>query len=369
MFEKLKQQISNRKIAQLFLIVVIFLLIYFSFIGLKYFFSGFLGAVTLYILFRNIYKKLIHKGWGKSRSSIFLIIVSLLTLAVPVWLLIEFMIPQMKQLLGNQQLMIDKFNQVKTFMANKPVLKNIDMSQDGLTGWLKTGVGYVPKLLGSVGSLATNIIVAFFVLYFMQINSRLFEKRVSLSIPFSKRSKKILWAEVEKMVRSNAIGIPILALCQGIVAIIGYMLFGVNNAVLWGLITGAATVIPVVGTMLIWVPVCIVLMASGQVASGLWLSLYCLIVVGGIDNVLRFTILKKLGDVPPLITVFGVILGLNFFGMMGLIFGPLMLSVIGVLLRIYSNEYGRKRELYIAIEERKKSRLKNSTAPKNEMEP
>ena len=62
--------------------------------------------------------------------------------------------------------------------------------------------------------------------------------------------------------------------------------------------------------------------------------------MGGIDNVLRFTILKKIGDVHPLITVFGVLLGLNIFGVIGLVFGPLLLSIIAVLVKVYKKEYG-----------------------------
>ena len=90
--------------------------------------------------------------------------------------------------------------------------------------------------------------------------------------------------------------------------------------------------------MLVYVPVCIYQIASGDVNVGLVLTLYCLVLVGGIDNVLRFTLLKKMANIHPLITVFGVVLGLKIFGVMGLIFGPVMLSLPGILFKIFKIE-------------------------------
>ena len=75
--------------------------------------------------------------------------------------------------------------------------------------------------------------------------------------------------------------------------------------------------------------------------------------MGGVDNVLRFTILKKIGDVHPIITVFGVILGINLFGMLGLIFGPLLLSYLIVLTKVYRTEFGNKAEIMEMKEQEK----------------
>lgn len=347
------RQINNNIITQILLILLLGALIFVSISGLKYFIPGFLGAITLYILFRKTYNKLTKKKrWNKAFASIFLMIVSVIVIAIPMWVLIEFMIPELEGFLKDRQQIITKFNQVKAYMQNQPILNKIDMSEDGLMKVLQRVTAFVPSVLNSVAAVLINIIVALFVLYFMQVKSDAMEKRISLALPISDKSKDEMWAETKMMVRSNAIGIPVLGLCQAIVAIIGYLIFGVNNAILWGLLTGVCTILPMIGTMVVWVPICVVLIAGGDVGNAVGLALYCFIVVGGIDNVLRFTILKKLGDVPPLITVFGVLLGLNLFGMMGLIFGPLILSYIGVLYKVYRNEFGRRKELAIEIEQK-----------------
>src|SRR5690606_6569769 len=130
------------------------------------------------------------------------------------------------------------------------------------------------------------------------------------------------------VVYANAIGIPVLAACQGIVAVIGYRIFGVQSYLLLGLLTGVFSVVPMVGCAIVWVPVCIFLGSTGHVSSAIGLAIYSFIITGGIDNVLRFTILKKLGDVHPIITTIGIIIGVPMFGFMGFIFGPLLVSYL-----------------------------------------
>lgn len=339
-------QVPNRVIAQILLVSVLLLLVIFSVWGLAYFIPGFLGAITLYVLFRNKYELLTKKHhWKPWITSLFFILASILLIVIPVWLLADYIFGQLQDILTNRALLEQKTQQVQHFIQTQPYLKNIDFSRETLINYLQKGAVYVPGFISGVGALVTNVAVAFFVLYFMQTGSERMEKMVKVILPFSDRSKKELWDDTYMMIRSNAIGIPVLGFFQGIVAIIGYWIFGVHNPILWGLVTGAASIIPVVGTMIVWVPVCIILLASGDASGALGLSIYCLVLVGSIDNILRFTILKKLGDVPPLITVFGVLLGLSLMGVMGLVFGPLLLSSIASLFRVYRNEYGVKRLL------------------------
>ena len=336
------RQINNNSINQLMLILIIILICILIFNNLTYYLPGFLGAITLYILFRNTYFKLTaKKKWNRSLTSILFIIVSIVFIVLPVWALADYLAPQITSLLGNQAEIIAKFNTVKVYLSDKPFFKDIDLSDDALIEFLQRLTRYVPGILNSVAEVAINIVVSLFVLFFMQVHGERMESTLYRALPFTAKSKKEIWNEINLMVRSNAIGIPILGFCQGLVAMIGYWIFGVDNFILLGILTGISSIIPVLGTMTIYVPICIITLASGQTGAAIGLSIYCFLLVGGIDNVLRFTILKTLGNVPPLITVFGVLLGLNLFGMLGLIFGPLILSSVSVLIKVYSYEYGK----------------------------
>ncbi len=336
------KQINNNSINQIMLILIIILIGIIIFKNLFYYLPGFLGAITLYILFRKsfFYLTEVRRG-NKTLTSIMFILLSIVFIVLPIWAIVDYLIPQITSFLSNTDQIVSQFNLLKEYMADKPFLKDIDMSDEALLAMLQRFTKYVPSILNSVAEVGVNILVTFFVLYFMQVHGRKMEEFIIKAIPFSPRSKDEIWHEVDSMVRSNAIGIPILGACQGVVAMLGYWIFDVDNFILMGILTGVASIVPVLGTMTIYIPLGIITLASGQTGNGIGILLYGLFLIGSIDNILRFTILKTLGNVPPLITVFGVLLGLKMFGMLGLIFGPLILSSIGVLIKVYSNEYGR----------------------------
>lgn len=105
------------------------------------------------------------------------------------------------------------------------------------------------------------------------------------------------------IVRSNAIGIPLLAVIQGGIATLGYYLFDVPSALLFGFLTCFATVIPIVGTALVWFPLAAYLALSGDWTHAVGLLLYCGLIVTNIDNLIRFILQKKMADTHPLITI------------------------------------------------------------------
>ena len=97
--------------------------------------------------------------------------------------------------------------------------------------------------------------------------------------------------------------------------------------------------IPVVGAALAYVPVAILFFANGMNIKGIIMLAYGFGVISTVDSVFRFWLQKKIGDVHPLITGFGVIIGLNLFGFIGLIFGPILISLFLLLIKIYANEF------------------------------
>lgn len=331
--------IKNNVIRQ----IVILLLI--AFLGiviiwkLTYFIPGFLGAAALYIMFRSWYFKLVEqKKWRGWMAATLLIVGILVAMIGPLYLMIEILTPKINALLSNTDSI--RANALKIYAYVQEKIPQVNISQQQVLGFVQKGVGILPSILDATANLFANIFTALFIFYFLLMGGRAMESGFRSYIPLARKSRQEVWKETQNMVISNAIGIPFLALCQGLVATLAYWFCGVEGALLWGLLTGMATIIPVIGTMVVWVPVCIYLLAKGETNYAIGLALYCFIIVGSTDNVIRFLFLKKFGDVHPLITVFGVILGLNLFGIVGLIFGPLVLSYFLMLIRIYRAEYG-----------------------------
>ena len=103
--------------------------------------------------------------------------------------------------------------------------------------------------------------------------------------------------------------------------------------------TGFFSFVPFVGSALIWLPAAIFQYSTGEPWQAIGIVIYGIVVIGSVDNIFRFVFQKKFADVPPWITVFGVIIGFNLFGLVGLIFGPLMLSYLLIMFQIYKSEY------------------------------
>ena len=140
-------------------------------------------------------------------------------------------------------------------------------------------------------------------------------------------------------------GAPLLAILQGICAGLGFWIFGLDEPWFWGVICGFMSFLPVVGTAMVWIPAGIYMLTANTSWQGSGILIYGAIVITNIDNVFRFWLQKKFADVHPLVTVLGVIIGLNWFGIPGIVFGPLLLSYFLLMVKIYKEEYGEKKYL------------------------
>ena len=194
-------------------------------------------------------------------------------------------------------------------------------------------------LLTGTANFLTNLLLMFFILYYMLVHGVMMEKYLHDFIPLKETNRNILSTETNIMIRANAIGIPLLAIIQGLVGTLGYWIFGVSDFAIWGFLTGVASLIPIIGTGLIWVPLTVYLLAVNHIWQGVGLGIYSLIILTNIDYVARITVLRRIGNVHPLITILGVIIGLSMFGFLGLVFGPLLISYFIILVRIYRNEF------------------------------
>ena len=184
-----------------------------------------------------------------------------------------------------------------------------------------------------------NLLVALLLLFFLLNGGRKWEQYLASVIPMKNINKKETMERINTMVKSNAIGIPLVAILQGVIALIGYLIFNVPNAGLAAIATGFCSIVPIVGTMVVWVPLGIYFMVLGQWGQALGLLAFSAIFISQSDNLLRFMLQKKMADTHPLITIFGVIVGLSLFGFIGIIFGPLLVSLFLLFVDMFRKEY------------------------------
>ena len=328
----------NNRLRQIILLLVIILLTGLLLKELYVFLPGFLGAVTTYILVRKFYQKLtVGKKWHKGLTALLVIITAVVVIGLFVYLLFLLISSKIHNVFHNQQEVIQG---LQIFSDKVEATLGTRIFTDENTKSIATKVSsFVPTLLNSTANLLTNLIILFFLLYYLLVNGQVIERYLHKMIPLKPANVDLLSQETVAMIKANALGIPIICMVQGIFAAIGYLIFGIKDWALWGFVTGVLAFFPLVGTMIVWVPLVIFLYSTGDNYTATWLMLYSIIVTGNVDYITRLGLMKKMVNVHPMITVFGVIVGLSLFGFMGLIFGPLLLSYVIILIKIYINEF------------------------------
>lgn len=279
------------------------------------------------------------KGFNKSFSALIIILISFLIVVLPIGVLGTIILKEISELTSNTE----AISHYTTLVSQKLTALEMNISVENIAGKVTR---FVSELAGSVLSSSMNILgsltMMYFLLYFLLVNVRLLEVKITYFLPFEDQQINLFAQELKDQTRGNAIGITVVALIQGIAAYIAYLIVGLPEPGVYAILTGFTSIIPIVGTALIWVPITIFLFANNQVWEGTFLSIFCVVVLTNIDNIVRMYISKKIGDVHPVTTVLGVIIGLKFFNLPGLVFGPLLISYFLLFLKLYHENYKTK---------------------------
>jgi len=330
--------IHQNRIRQIFFLVIIVLLGLLLFLELYTFLPALLGAVTLYIVMRKwmFYLTIIRK-WRKGWTAALLMFLSLIVILLPLGVLVNMLSSKITFAVQHSNELVASLKKIVTDLEQQ---FNIEIASDANINKLGNFItSSIPRLLSATFNTLGTIFFMYFILYFMLVNGRKMESDIYEHIPLKDENVNMLGKEVKNMVLSNAVGIPLIAIIQGIVAVIGYLIIGVKEPWFWFVVTCITAMLPVVGAALAYIPLAIIFFANGDTGKGIFMLIYGFGVIGTVDNVFRFTLAKKIGNVHPLVTVFGVIIGLSVFGFIGLIFGPLLISLFLLLLRIYGSEF------------------------------
>ena len=308
------------------------------FLKMTPFMGGILGACTIYIMVRDQMLYLTQKKKiRKSVTAIILLIEAILCFLVPLSLAVWLLISKLQTVNVDTATFVDTSTNLADWIHRKTEYDLLSKENISSIASILPGIGQF--LMGGISSFAVNLFVLVFVLYFMLIGGTKMEQYIYELLPFSDSNKKHVMNEINMIVRANAIGIPLLAIIQGAIATLGYYLFDAPSALLFGFLTCFATVIPIVGTTLVWFPLAAYMAISGDWPHAIGLLLYCGLIVTNIDNLIRFILQKKMADTHPLITIFGVVIGLSLFGFMGVIFGPLLISIFILCVNIFKEQY------------------------------
>lgn len=325
-------------VRQLFVLLLIVIMSFLIFKEIIPYLSGVLGAITLYVILRKWMQKLLYRGWHPAMAAALLMTASFVGILIPVTLVVIMLSAKIGKAVANSEMVI---RAVKEQLAEAETYVGYNLSSaidtSSVTAWIS---GNLQSLAGGTFNAIIAIGIMYFMLYYMLVSRDKMKSSLQSYIPLGKENIDVIGNESDSLVKSNALGIPLVAIFQGIIALIGFLIFGVPDPFFWFVITAIGSMIPFIGTAIGIIPASILLFAAGDNWQAIALLIYGFTVVGATDNIIRLYILDRLAAVHPLITLFGVVIGVPLFGFIGLIFGPLLISLFLLILKIYKKEYG-----------------------------
>ncbi len=301
------------------------------------FFTAFLGATMFYVLSKQSANWLILKRkWKPSIVAILIILISFFIILVPIGIVATMLYEKIISVALSPTTLIKPIKELGELAEKR---YHINIVNSSISGIQEFATRFVSSVLNTSINFFTTISMLYFFLFFMIVNINKMEEAVSEYLPFKQSHIKLFSTELKSQTIGNSVGIPLIIIMHVILAFLAYLIAGVADPVFWGVITGFASIIPLVGSALVWLPIAAYTLLNGHTWQGSFIGGWGVLVIGTSDNLIRFLLAKKMADVHPIVTVLGVILGLKYFGMTGLIFGPLIISYFLILIKIYHIEY------------------------------
>ncbi len=322
------------------LIVSLLIIGGFIIVGLSGYVTSFLGAGILYVVLRPWFTALVHRRkWNRTLVTIGLIVFSLLVIVLPFLALslmlidrIQYYSQHSEQILG----LATKLEQLTNFKLT---------DQKNIQTLISRGASFASSALPSVAGGALDFVVVlgmlFFALYYMFAEEETFLRGLERYLPFKRSVMNELGDSLQNNVNANVIGQLLVCMAQGALTGVMLWIFGIPDAPFWGIVCFFTSFVPVLGTPVVWVPAGLIQLSQGNTTQGVGILLVGALVLTTIDNLLRITLAKRMGDIHPLITLTGILLGVPIFGIVGLVIGPLLLSYFIVLIKVFEKQNKR----------------------------
>ncbi len=208
-----------------------------------------------------------------------------------------------------------------------------------ITGAHNTLTFLGPRMIMSFTRSLLSIFIALFMMYYLLISSDSVVRTFRDYFPISMKNSKILLSQMGRDTKALIYGQLLIATMQGTLGSIGFLIFGVSGALFWGMIMIILSFLPFIGSAFIWLPAAVMLLAKGRFLAGIGLFFWGAFIVGTSDNIVRPKLTQALGELHPVTVLLGVFIGIKEWGAIGIVLGPLMISVLINLIKMFREEY------------------------------
>lgn len=299
--------------------------------------AGIIGAAVFYVLTVHGFRALVARRIPRAAAATIMMLGVLLLIFIPGGALVTVLLDEIPSALRGLDTgpLVQRVQGLRLGPVN--VGEQIARASGSIASWVSQ------QVLGMVGGAARgtlNLVIALLGLYYLLIAADDVWARVKRFLPFTDEDSEDLRNKFYEVTMATVLGIVAVALVQGLLVGAAFAVLRLPNPIVWGTVTAFASILPLFGSALVWLPGAIVLFSLGHVGQAIGLALFGGVVVSNIDNVMRPMVSARVGNLHPLTTLLGAFAGIQYVGLIGVLIGPLAITWFFELLLIYDKEYG-----------------------------
>lgn len=332
------------KITTLILIGMLFVL---TFLILKPILIAIIFGLIFAYMFRPLYKKIKEKLKSPNLSASIVMLLIAIAIIIPLWFLVPMIFEQTIESFLNLQGFdfSEALKNVLPNLANSETTTSLTIHFNNIMAkFISSFLNQFTDFFINLPDFLLKFVIFLFVFFYAVRDAEKLREFSSTLSPFSKQTEKRLLSEFRNVTNAIIYGQILVGIVQGLALGLALFAFGVPHALLLTIITLFVSILPILGPFLIWAPVAAYLLIVGNVFSGIFILIYGAFFVSTIDNFLRPMILARKSNLSVVLGVIGTIGGLYYFGIIGLVLGPLILAYILILFEFYKE--GKLYELF-----------------------
>ncbi|MEZ0334106.1 MAG: AI-2E family transporter [Gemmatimonadales bacterium] len=302
--------------------------------------SGLIGAPVLYVVFAPVHRRL-TRWLRQSLAAGVVVLLAIVLVVAPTASILGLVATEAQDMATNviQSPLVARIRAVR--VGPYQVGAQLEALGTSLVSWAGSSALGV---IGTATRLGIQLTITFFGLFYLLIAPDHAWRAVRPYIPFSAASAEMLRVRFKDVTVSTLIGTGLTAVVQGALVGVAFWTTGLSNALFWSVVTVIFAILPVVGSGLVWGPGVAALAIEGHYGAAVGLALWGVLVVGQVDNVIRPFVFRRWAQIHPFITIIGAFAGIRYFGLLGLLIGPLAISYFFELIRMYRVEYLEEEE-------------------------
>jgi predicted PurR-regulated permease PerM len=333
-----KKRLGYSKHSKYILGVIFLGLVVLSFFLIKPYVTALIGAIILTFLFYPVYKFINKYFKNKTMSSLLTSILILLIMTIPLILISNSLLDESVKFFYhapeiNLGLFADKIS--KYFGGTIDVNAYLKDLMNRLSVYV---IQKTSDFLFSIPQLILSLFVMFFTIFYLFKEGDEISNGILNALSLKEIHKIKLYKNFSDTVYAVLYGVVVTAIIQGAIGTLGLWYFKVSSPITWGIVMTILSMIPFLGAYFVWLPVAIIKIATGDFYNGFGLFLYGLLIVSTIDNIIRPKLIGKRANIHPILVLIGIIGGLQVFGLIGMIVGPLVLSILMLFIETYLSE-------------------------------